>query len=154
MLLIIIVQTTVLVVLIVFGPAYLLKRQSAVALTSRWHLIAFFVSIGLAFMFVEISLIQRMVLYLGSPVYSFAVVVPAILGFAGLGSYLTGRVKGGGAVQLFAAIAVITLWVVAWQVFDPVIGRKLLLADQFGPGGGPAGRRHGRTVPDRDTLPL
>jgi hypothetical protein len=85
----------------------------------------FFVAIGLAFMLVEISLIQKMVLYLGSPVYSFTVVVPAILGFAGIGSYLSGFARRAAGI-LFLAIAVIALWVVAWQVFSADISDLLL----------------------------
>ena len=128
MLFIILVQTVGLVVLIVFGPAYLLKRRTGFQLRPNWRLVVYFVAIGLAFMLVEISLIQRMVLYLGSPVYSFAVVVPAILGFAGIGSYLSGFARRASGI-LFSAIAVIALWAVAWHVLAEGISDLLLNAE-------------------------
>jgi spermidine synthase len=128
MLFIILAQTVALVVLIVFGPAYLLKRRTGFQMRPNWSLVVYFVAIGLAFMFVEISLIQRMVLYLGSPVYSFAVVVPAILGFAGIGSYLSGFVRRASSI-LFPAIAVIALWAIAWHVLAEGVNDLLLNAE-------------------------
>ena len=128
MLFIILVQTVAFVVLIVFGPAYLLKRRSGFRLRPSWRLVIYFVAIGLAFMLVEISLIQRMVLYLGSPVYSFAVVVPAVLGFAGIGSYLS-QYAGRASRILLSAIAVIALWAVAWHVLAEGISDLLLNAE-------------------------
>lgn len=46
----------------------------------------YFSALGLAFLFLEIVFIQKFVLFLGHPVVSMAVVVPAFLIFAGLGS--------------------------------------------------------------------
>jgi hypothetical protein len=46
----------------------------------------YFLAIGLGFIFVEIALIQRFVLFLGHPVYALTVVVFLMLLFSGLGS--------------------------------------------------------------------
>jgi len=51
--------------------------------------ILFFFTIGLAFMFVEISLIQKFILFLGHPVYSLSIVVLSLLVSAGLGSRIS-----------------------------------------------------------------
>jgi len=53
----------------------------------RW--ILFFFAIGLAFMFVEISLIQKFILFLSHPVYAVSAVILSILIFAGLGSRIS-----------------------------------------------------------------
>jgi hypothetical protein len=45
----------------------------------------------LGFLFVEIPLIQRFILFLGKPVYAFAAVVAAVLFFSGLGSLAAPR---------------------------------------------------------------
>jgi hypothetical protein len=52
----------------------------------------YFAAIGLGFMLLEISLIQRFVLFLGYPTYSLSVVLFALLAFAGAGSLAIGRV--------------------------------------------------------------
>lgn len=47
---------------------------------------AYFAAIGLAYMFVEIAVIQRLTLLLGHPVYAAAATLAAFLAFSGLGS--------------------------------------------------------------------
>ena len=47
---------------------------------------AYFLLLGLAFLFVEIAFIQKFVLFLSHPLYSVAVVLAAFLLFAGVGS--------------------------------------------------------------------
>jgi len=49
-------------------------------------LFLYFTAIGLAFLFLEISFIQKFVLFLGHPLYAAAVVITGFLLFAGLGS--------------------------------------------------------------------
>jgi hypothetical protein len=53
---------------------------------------AFFASIGLAFMFVEIPLLQRLALYLGHPSYATTVVLGSLLVGAGIGASLADRI--------------------------------------------------------------
>lgn len=48
-----------------------------------------FLSIGLAFLFVEIPLIQRFILYLSHSTYAFAIVAGTLLFFSGLGSHFS-----------------------------------------------------------------
>lgn len=49
----------------------------------------YFSLLGIAFLFIEIPLIQRWILLLGKPTYAFTVVVATLLFFSGLGSSLT-----------------------------------------------------------------
>jgi hypothetical protein len=71
--------------------------------------LAYFGLLGLAFLFVEIPLIQRWILLLGHPIYAFTLVVATILTFSGLGSifararWLPRRLAFGGLV-LFALL--------------------------------------------------
>jgi uncharacterized membrane protein YciS (DUF1049 family) len=66
--------------------------------TDRSHLkgsgsaFVFFASIGLGFMLVEISQMQRLILFLGHPTYSLSVVLFTLLLASGLGSYTTQRI--------------------------------------------------------------
>ena len=53
----------------------------------------YFLSLGIGFMFIEISFIQKFVLFLGYPAYAFAITIFSLLLFSGLGSYWTGTLK-------------------------------------------------------------
>ena len=55
--------------------------------------LVYFAMLGAGFMFVEITLIQKIILALGSPVYSVAVVLAVILISSGTGSILSGRFR-------------------------------------------------------------
>lgn len=49
----------------------------------------YFTFIGLSYLFVEIPLMQKFILYLGQPIYSFSIVLFSLLFFSGLGSILS-----------------------------------------------------------------
>lgn len=49
--------------------------------------------LGLAYLFVEIPLLQRFILFLGHPTYAMATVLGTLLLFSGLGSLLSARVR-------------------------------------------------------------
>lgn len=51
----------------------------------------YFAALGLGFMFFEITLIQRLTLFLGYPTYSLTVTLSSLLIFTGVGSLLSGR---------------------------------------------------------------
>ncbi|MBI5325127.1 MAG: hypothetical protein HZB41_07645 [Ignavibacteriae bacterium] len=53
----------------------------------------YFASIGMGFMFIEISQMQRLIIFLGHPVYGLSVVLFALLLSTGIGSFLTQRIK-------------------------------------------------------------
>ncbi len=55
-----------------------------------WHVLGYFGLIGLAYLLIEIPLIQRWILLLGHPTYAFTAVVLSILAFSGLGSLTAG----------------------------------------------------------------
>jgi hypothetical protein len=59
---------------------------------------AYFATIGFAYMLIQIGLLQRFSIYLGHPTYTLAIVLFSMLLFTGLGSLLSERVpirKGG-----------------------------------------------------------
>jgi hypothetical protein len=102
--------------LLVLLPARLLAGRSSTGLRRATG--AYFLLIGLGFMFIEIATMQRLVLLLGQPVYAFAVTLAAFLVFAGLGSGMVARPKPGahdrgrlrdGLVPVVLVIAACTL---------------------------------------------
>jgi len=80
-------QALFLSVLLILLP---LKRLNGKA-PNGW-LLLYFASLGIGFMFVELSLIQRLILFLGHPTYAISVVLFSLLLFSGLGAYLSGRI--------------------------------------------------------------
>jgi hypothetical protein len=88
-LLTLIIISMVVVVMVIIGPAMSSTRRSSANVT-LWSS-AYFLLIGLAFMFVEISLIQRLSLFLGHPIYSLAIVLFSIVLATGVGSLLSDR---------------------------------------------------------------
>jgi hypothetical protein len=55
-------------------------------------LLGYFAAIGTGFMLIEVSMLQRLIVFLGHPVYSLTVILFVLLLSGGLGSYLSGRI--------------------------------------------------------------
>ena len=89
--------------------APLLVRRGTSAATARglrWWTVGYFGFLGIAFLFIEIPLIQQYILLIGQPATAFAVVVFAILAASGVGSAWSRRIAWRpGAVALVAAAA-------------------------------------------------
>ncbi len=93
----------VLTLLCILGPLLLARDNSA--LQGASPLFLFFAAIGFGFMLIEISQMQRLIVFLGHPTYSLSVVLFSLLLSSGLGSYSTQNVtyasiRGAGLVRL------------------------------------------------------
>jgi hypothetical protein len=84
----------VLTSLCVVVPLWLTTERAA--LRARGPLFVYFAAIGLGFMLVEISQMQRLIIFLGHPTYGLSVVLFAMLLSSGIGSLLSGAVGGAG----------------------------------------------------------
>lgn len=72
--------------------------------------LAYFVIIGLAYLFVEVALIQRYLLALDRPTLAVAVVIGALLLFSGLGSYLSARFPWRAGMAALAVLIAVYPW--------------------------------------------
>jgi hypothetical protein len=93
----------------------LLSTARRETLKGTFPFFMFFAAIGLGFMFVEISQLQRLIVFLGHPTYGLSVVLFSLLLSSGLGSFLTKRVGDGGiarpgAVRLILLLCVLGLF--------------------------------------------
>ncbi len=79
------VQSLVVGVVLALMPLARRRRRTAAG-APRWRVLCYFTAIGLAFLFIEIALMQRFATFLGHPLYAIAVVLAALLIFAGLGA--------------------------------------------------------------------
>lgn len=85
-----------------------------------WTLI-YFSATGLGFMFFEIVLIQKLMLYLDQPVYSAAVVLAILLVSSGAGSLLSSRMRASAPVVAGTALLVAVLIVLCAFTARPVL---------------------------------
>jgi hypothetical protein len=87
----------------------------------RLRYLLYFTLLGLGFLFVEIPLLQRFILYLGQPAYAFTVVVSAVLFAAGVGSsYLSSRLSLRLVLPLLVPLIVLYPLFVPW-LFDATL---------------------------------
>lgn len=98
------------------------KQQSA----ARAHVggIVYFVSIGIAFMLVEIAMMQQLSIFLGHPIYSLIAVLGGLILSSGIGSLASDRLRLGSrlAAGLPAAAVAATIVIYTMAVI-PVIHR-------------------------------
>jgi hypothetical protein len=81
---------------VVYAAAFLLLpfvavRKTWAVLPSKGTSGVYFAALGLGFMLFEITMIQRLVLFLGYPTYSLTVTLASILVFTGIGALLSRR---------------------------------------------------------------
>ena len=81
----------------------------------------YFASLGLGFMLLEVSLIQKLTLFLGYPTYSLTVTLFALLVSAGLGSLLSERLRGDRNRTLRRLGATLVVLVVLYQLAMPAL---------------------------------
>ena len=111
------VTVLILTTLCVVVPLGLTADRAALA--GSGPLFVFFASIGLGFMLVEISQMQRLIIFLGHPTYGLSVVLFAMLLSSGLGSLVSGALGGAGrraVAPLAALVGVLALFGVATPV--------------------------------------
>jgi hypothetical protein len=69
------------------------SRGRSTASGGRGRVFLYFALLGLGYLFVEIPLMQRFILFLGHPIYAFATTLFALLLFSGLGSMICPRLS-------------------------------------------------------------
>ena len=119
---ILLVTVTLLTAACIIAPLWMTRRR--VAFSGTRPLFVFFIAIGLGFMLVETSQMQRLIIALGHPTYGLSVVLFALLLSSGLGSYLTvgitpDRTASAGRLRLVLLVIVLA----AFGAATPAIAR-------------------------------
>jgi hypothetical protein len=107
------VTVTFLTAVCILLPLWLTRGQ--VRLAGAGPLFVFFVSIGLGFMLIETSQMQRLIIALGHPTYGLSVVLFSLLLSSGIGSFLTAGVtartaSSEGLRRLIGTVAVLAIF--------------------------------------------
>ncbi len=112
-------------VLLILLPLFAFQRQG-LRTEGKWGFIAFFLGIGLGFMFIEISFVQKFVLFLGYPTYSLTVVLFSLLTYSGIGSLLTGRMRRPPEQRLLPLLACLSVVSLSYLVVLPPLFHAFL----------------------------
>ncbi|MDQ3737839.1 MAG: hypothetical protein M3337_01555 [Actinomycetota bacterium] len=123
LLLVLLLLATVVAGLMLFVPFAVTRRRNRAEtrLPRRFGFFVYFTALGLGFMLIEISMIQRFALLLGFPTLSLSVSLFTLLLATGVGAGLSGAVRRLGRWALPAVTAVlIVLAVIYIAVSDPL----------------------------------
>ncbi len=82
-------EALIFITLFVFLPLVVFKKDGVAALPKNRlkPFITYFACLGIGYMFIEIALMQRFTILLGSPIYSISLVLAVLLVASGLGSF-------------------------------------------------------------------
>ena len=116
MLVTMLVQSIVIAGILVLLPLAYLARHG-LQVSGRWAFLGYFAALGFGFIMIEIVLLQRFVLFLGQPIYTFAVVLASLLIFTGVGSYVASLFGGSPRRLLLYWILPAVLLVIGGTVF-------------------------------------
>jgi predicted membrane-bound spermidine synthase len=107
-----------------------IKRRSAVKVVLP---LAVFICIGMGFMIVEVSLFQKLVLYLGSPTVSLSILLCSVLIGMGLGSFFGWRMLKDNISDRLGAIgaAVVFAGTLLFVLYPPLFSRLLVYSQAF-----------------------
>jgi hypothetical protein len=86
--------SVVLSALFIAVPLVIVRKKVPLPTGSALTGLGFFGAIGLAYILVEIGELQRLIIFLGHPVYSITVVLFSMLFASGIGSAVSGRLQG------------------------------------------------------------
>ncbi|MEK6589239.1 MAG: hypothetical protein AABZ11_01025, partial [Nitrospinota bacterium] len=81
----------------------------------------YFLFIGTGFMFAEISMIQRFILFLGHPAYSISTVLFTILISSGIGSYTSGKFSQEKGFSINFALPILCSMIILYALFLPYL---------------------------------
>jgi hypothetical protein len=118
-LLVLFVQTSVIAAAFILLPL-LLSHSTGLQWSVSWRWLIYFAALGLAFIMVEIASLQHFLLFLGQPIYTYAVVLAALLMFTGLGSLFSERWPAS-VVVLRRVLPVIVLVIATWSLLTPAV---------------------------------
>lgn len=128
-LLILLLQTILISVLLIFLPIYLrFRKDPAIKNVKKGKYILYFALLGLGYIIIEICLIQKFTLFLGQPVYTMLTVISTMLIFSGIGSMFSEKV-----IALLKNVNIIYFIITALTVLigllNPILFEAFVRAD-------------------------
>src|SRR6187399_3169001 len=102
------------------------RARDGLRTTGASAYLAYFLSLGVGFMFIEISFVQTFVLFLGSPTYALSVTIFALLLFSSIGSFLSTTFTDNPGAALRRVVVITAILVLSYdfgltRVFDAAL---------------------------------
>jgi hypothetical protein len=91
--------------ILILAPLLVVRRRSKAGLAALGSVIVYFFALGAGFMLLEVGLIHRTLVFVGSPAASVSVVITAILLSSGIGAHVSDRVGWPLAHRLLFALS-------------------------------------------------
>lgn len=115
------IQITVLSIVLIILPLVKLGLRSG----NKLWTILYFSGLGTGYMFIEIVLIQKFVLYFGNPILSASAVISFMLICSGIGSYLSTYVSSKSKNLSFYLSGVVVILLLYAFILDPLLNKTL-----------------------------
>lgn len=124
-LIVLLVQVLIISALFILLPLF---KFSSKGLQTKniFSYLLYFSALGCGFIMIEIVMIQLFSLLLGEPVYTFAIVLGALLLFTGLGAYISGKYISNARQILRTAIILLSLLLLIASFFLPALLRAAI----------------------------
>ena len=130
---IVFIQALFLSIVFMFIPIYRFRKLGRVP----WRVLLYFLSLGIGFMFIEIAMIQKFILFLGHPTYAVSIVLFSVLMFSGAGSLfsegLEVKRQSFAAAILALGILVLLYLLTLPYIFRIFLGEELLFRSILSP---------------------
>ena len=128
-LIVIFLEATLFSLAFIFGPLFIFSKKGIPSLTEL-RTLGFFFAIGIAFILIEICLMQNFVLFLGVPVYAISVVLFSLLSSSGIGALVSGAIKTPSSRHIGIVMSVILLLILIMNYCLPY-GIQYFLGSSF-----------------------
>ena len=129
-LLIILVQTIIVAGLLLLFPLRFMRSNSTSKFEKKYLL--YFACLGIAFIMLQIAMIQKFTLFLGQPVITLLTVISTMLIAAGFGSMFSFKFLGKSRMRLILIFIIIAILSIALGILNPVIFASLVRLELAG----------------------
>lgn len=129
-LIVILLQAVIISVLLILFPLYVKFRKSdEIKSIKKGKFIIYFASLGLAYIMIEICLIQKFTLFLGQPVYTLLTVISTLLIFSGIGSAVSDKIVKLIKNNIFILFSFICIYSILIGLLSPWLIESLVRLD-------------------------
>ncbi|HEX6846281.1 MAG TPA: hypothetical protein VF144_04855, partial [Chitinophagaceae bacterium] len=122
-------QITLLAVLLILLPLFKLRRIS-LGSNKSWTIV-YFSGLGIGYMFFEIVLIQKFILFFGNPVYAAAMVICVMLLASGAGSYYSSKIFPGRSMMQRILLIILLILLLYTFFLSPMLQQIASVPDLF-----------------------
>lgn len=117
------VQVLIISILLLIIPAIFIKGDRKFKVDKKF--LMFFAFIGLGYISIQISLIQKFTLFLGQPVYTMLTVISSMLIFSGIGAKYSQKFINESRTKLYSVFLIIAIYTMFVGLVSPVLFEAL-----------------------------